>query len=160
MVGVQTAEVSVQLLHPGASTLGLQPHAIVCCHAERLLVILRDGRKLIGILRSFDQFGKGFDKKGQHVFLCPHFSGWCDSYFRLTMPTPCAANVVIEGAVERVIVGSKYCDLPLGLYIIRGENVVLIGALVCTSTSPLFVLCVPLHITDKEWLGVGVGMGV
>ena len=76
------------------------------------------------------------------------------------MPTPCAANVVIEGAVERVIVGSKYCDLPLGLYIIRGENVVLVGALVCTSTSPLFVLCVPLHITDKEWLGVGVGMGL
>ena len=24
---------------------------------EKLLVILRDGRKLIGILRSFDQFG-------------------------------------------------------------------------------------------------------
>ncbi len=25
--------------------------------AEKLLVILRDGRKLVGILRSFDQFG-------------------------------------------------------------------------------------------------------
>ncbi len=28
--------------------------------AEKLLVILRDGRKIIGILRSFDQFGMGF----------------------------------------------------------------------------------------------------
>jgi U6 snRNA-associated Sm-like protein LSm1 len=63
--------------------------------AEKLLVILRDGRKLVGILRSFDQF----------------------------------ANVVLEQAIERIMVGELYCDLPLGLYIIRGENVVLIGEL-------------------------------
>ncbi|KAH9292009.1 hypothetical protein KI387_042801, partial [Taxus chinensis] len=59
----------------------------------KLLVLLRDGRKLIGILRSFDQF----------------------------------ANAVLENAFERVIVGDLYCDLPHGLYVIRGENVVLIG---------------------------------
>ncbi|KAM1010965.1 hypothetical protein ACFX13_047115 [Malus domestica] len=63
--------------------------------AEKLLVLLRDGRKLLGILRSFDQF----------------------------------ANAVLEGACERVIVGDLYCDIPLGLYVIRGENVVLIGEL-------------------------------
>ncbi|XP_065850959.1 sm-like protein LSM1A [Euphorbia lathyris] len=62
---------------------------------KKLLVLLRDGRKLLGLLRSFDQF----------------------------------ANVVLEGACERVIVGDLYCDIPLGLYIIRGENVVLIGEL-------------------------------
>lgn len=62
---------------------------------KKLLVLLRDGRKLMGILRSFDQF----------------------------------ANAVLEGACERVIVGDLYCDIPLGLYIIRGENVVLIGEL-------------------------------
>ncbi|KAG4190164.1 hypothetical protein ERO13_A07G015600v2 [Gossypium hirsutum] len=62
---------------------------------EKLLVLLRDGRKLLGLLRSFDQF----------------------------------ANVVLEGACERVIVGNLYCDIPLGLYVIRGENVVLIGEL-------------------------------
>ncbi|XP_020547898.1 sm-like protein LSM1B isoform X2 [Sesamum indicum] len=60
-----------------------------------LLVLLRDGRKLLGTLRSFDQF----------------------------------ANAVLEGACERVIVGELYCDIPLGLYVIRGENVVLIGEL-------------------------------
>ncbi|ONH97544.1 hypothetical protein PRUPE_7G195800 [Prunus persica] len=38
-------------------------------------------------------------------------------------------NVVLEGACERVIVGDLYCDIPLGLYVIRGENVVLIGEL-------------------------------
>ncbi|KAK6941272.1 LSM domain, eukaryotic/archaea-type [Dillenia turbinata] len=62
---------------------------------KKLLVLLRDGRKLLGILRSFDQF----------------------------------ANVVLEGACERVIVGDLYCDIRLGLYVIRGENVVLIGEL-------------------------------
>ncbi|GAQ77870.1 U6 snRNA-associated Sm-like protein LSm1 [Klebsormidium nitens] len=60
---------------------------------KKLLVVLRDGRKIVGILRSFDQF----------------------------------ANVVLEAAIERIIVGEVYCDIPLGLYIIRGENVVLIG---------------------------------
>ncbi|MCL7021975.1 hypothetical protein MKW94_004626 [Papaver nudicaule] len=62
---------------------------------KKLLVLLRDGRKLMGLLRSFDQF----------------------------------ANAVLEGACERVIVGDLYCDIPLGLYVIRGENVVLIGEL-------------------------------
>ncbi|KAG6418373.1 hypothetical protein SASPL_120577 [Salvia splendens] len=62
---------------------------------KKLLVLLRDGRKLLGILRSFDQF----------------------------------ANVVLEGACERLIVGDLYCDIPLGLYVMRGENVVLIGEL-------------------------------
>eukprot|EP00258_Populus_trichocarpa_P036662 XP_024452681.1 sm-like protein LSM1B isoform X1 [Populus trichocarpa] len=63
--------------------------------SEKLLVLLRDGRKLMGLLRSFDQF----------------------------------ANAVLEGACERVIVGDLYCDIHLGLYVIRGENVVLIGEL-------------------------------
>ncbi|MBA0835739.1 hypothetical protein Goarm_008001, partial [Gossypium armourianum] len=54
----------------------------------KLVVLLGDGRHLLGLLRSFDQF---------------------------------------EGACERVIVGDLYCDIPLGLNIIRGENVVLIG---------------------------------
>ncbi|GAA0155835.1 RNA splicing factor [Lithospermum erythrorhizon] len=62
---------------------------------KKLLVLLRDGRKLMGTLRSFDQF----------------------------------ANAVLEGACDRVIVGELYCDIPLGLYVIRGENVVLIGEL-------------------------------
>ncbi|XP_062091179.1 sm-like protein LSM1B [Humulus lupulus] len=62
---------------------------------KKLLVLLRDGRKLLGLLRSFDQF----------------------------------ANVILEGACERAIVGDLYCDIPLGLYVIRGENVVLIGEL-------------------------------
>jgi|TARA_B100000524_G_scaffold54533_1_gene25413 U6 snRNA-associated Sm-like protein LSm1 len=59
-------------------------------------VVLRDGRKIIGIMRSFDQF----------------------------------ANLVLEHALERVIVGKRFADVPLGLYVIRGENTVLLGQIV------------------------------
>jgi len=37
------------------------------------------------------------------------------------------ANLVLEGAVERITVGSLYSETPLGLYVVRGENVVLLG---------------------------------
>lgn len=60
---------------------------------RRLLIQLRDGRKIIGVLRSFDQF----------------------------------ANLVLEHAVERIIVGNLYSDIPLGVYLLRGENLVLMG---------------------------------
>ncbi|GAU33003.1 hypothetical protein TSUD_358700 [Trifolium subterraneum] len=50
------------------------------------------------------------------------------------------ANAVLEGACERVIVGDLYCDIPLGLYVIRGENVVLIG-LGEGGTSPTYDSC-------------------
>ncbi len=62
---------------------------------QKLLVQLRDGRKIIGVLRSFDQF----------------------------------ANLVLDQAVERIIVGGMYSDVPLGLYMLRGENLVLMGQL-------------------------------
>jgi len=62
---------------------------------KRLLVVLRDGRKLIGTLRSFDQF----------------------------------ANVVLENCFERIYVDERYGEKAMGLYVIRGENVVLLGEL-------------------------------
>ncbi|KAL0463785.1 UNVERIFIED_CONTAM: Sm-like protein LSM1B [Sesamum latifolium] len=52
-----------------------------------------------------------------------------DIYLSTSLASYLDTNAVIEGACERVIVGDLYCDIPLGLYIIRGENVVLIGEL-------------------------------
>uniref|UniRef100_A0A8B9NZ10 U6 snRNA-associated Sm-like protein LSm1 n=1 Tax=Apteryx owenii TaxID=8824 RepID=A0A8B9NZ10_APTOW len=57
------------------------------------LVLLRDGRTLIGYLRSIDQF----------------------------------ANLVLHQTVERIHVGKKYGDIPRGIFVVRGENVVLLG---------------------------------
>ncbi|RUS18577.1 hypothetical protein BC937DRAFT_88606 [Endogone sp. FLAS-F59071] len=69
---------------------------LVDCVDKKLLVVLRDGRKLIGILRSFDQF----------------------------------ANLVLQDTIERIYVGDCYGDIPRGIFIIRGENVVLLGEIV------------------------------
>ncbi|KAK9368362.1 hypothetical protein V1509DRAFT_623850 [Lipomyces kononenkoae] len=66
---------------------------LVDCVDKKLLVVLRDGRKLIGILRSFDQY----------------------------------ANLVLQDTIERIIVDAMYSDIERGVYIVRGENVVLVG---------------------------------
>ena len=63
---------------------------------------LRDGRKIIGFLRSFDQF----------------------------------ANLVLDTTIERIVVGSLYAEVPLGLYVVRGENVVLLGEIDETRDPP------------------------
>merc|ERR1712037_974478 len=60
---------------------------------KKLMVLLRDGRTLIGYLRSVDQF----------------------------------ANLVLHRTIERIHVGSEYGDIPRGIFIVRGENVVLLG---------------------------------
>jgi U6 snRNA-associated Sm-like protein LSm1 len=41
------------------------------------------------------------------------------------------ANIVLEDTVERIFVGNKYCEKPLGIFIIRGENVELLSEIVC-----------------------------
>ena len=63
---------------------------------EKVIVVLRDGRTLIGILRSVDQF----------------------------------ANLVLHRTIERIHVGKEYGDIPRGVFIVRGENVALLGEIV------------------------------
>ncbi|CAM1305441.1 LSM1 (predicted) [Pycnogonum litorale] len=60
---------------------------------KKLMILLRDGRTLIGYLRSIDQF----------------------------------ANLVIHRTIERIHVGKQYGDIPRGIFVVRGENVVLLG---------------------------------
>ncbi|KAL6247129.1 hypothetical protein RBB50_005472 [Rhinocladiella similis] len=67
---------------------------------KKLLLVLRDGRKLSGILRSWDQF----------------------------------ANLVLTNTNERYFVTTSepnprnlYCDVARGTYLVRGENVLLLG---------------------------------
>ncbi|KAG6542049.1 hypothetical protein Mapa_016559 [Marchantia paleacea] len=38
-------------------------------------------------------------------------------------------NVVLQHAFERIIVNTLYCDLPLGIFVGRGENVIFCGEL-------------------------------
>jgi len=60
---------------------------------KKLLLVLRDGRKLIGVLRSWDQF----------------------------------ANLVLQDTIERIFVNDFYADIPRGIFLVRGENVLMLG---------------------------------
>jgi len=60
---------------------------------KKLLLVLRDGRKLIGVLRSWDQF----------------------------------ANLVLQDTIERIFVNDLYADIPRGIFLVRGENVLMLG---------------------------------
>ncbi|KAL1305095.1 hypothetical protein AAFC00_002028 [Neodothiora populina] len=60
---------------------------------KKLVISLRDGRKMIGVLRSWDQFG----------------------------------NLVLQDTVERLFAQNLYADVTRGLFLVRGENVLLLG---------------------------------
>jgi len=48
-----------------------------------------------------------------------------------------AANLVFQDTVERVFVADVYADIPRGIFLVRGENVLLLGEIV---RSPLPLL--------------------
>ncbi|TDZ34695.1 U6 snRNA-associated Sm-like protein LSm1 [Colletotrichum sidae] len=92
----QTAQLPPQMFTTAAQLLDLTD--------KKLMVALRDGRKLIGVLRSWDQF----------------------------------ANLVLQDTVERVFAhpdpeanppreAGLYADIKRGIFLVRGENVLLLG---------------------------------
>ena len=46
------------------------------------------------------------------------------------------ANLVLERAVELITVGNLYAEIALGLYVVRGENVVLLGEIDPNRETP------------------------
>ncbi|KAG8531105.1 uncharacterized protein KY384_004462 [Bacidia gigantensis] len=60
---------------------------------KKLVLVLRDGRKITGILRSWDQF----------------------------------ANLVLSESQERIYARTVYAVVPRGIFLVRGENVLLLG---------------------------------
>ncbi|AQZ11704.1 LSM1 (YJL124C) [Zygosaccharomyces parabailii] len=69
--------------------------AIVGSVDRKVFVLLRDGKMLFGVLRTFDQY----------------------------------ANLILEYCVERIYFTEKneYAEEPRGLFMVRGENVVMLG---------------------------------
>lgn len=49
------------------------------------------------------------------------------------------ANLVLQDTVERIYAGNLYAEEHVGLYLVRGENVLLLGEIVSLLTS--FWLC-------------------
>lgn len=69
--------------------------AIVSSVDRKIFVLLRDGRMLFGVLRTFDQY----------------------------------ANLILQDCVERIYFSeeNKYAEEDRGIFMIRGENVVMLG---------------------------------
>ena len=45
------------------------------------------------------------------------------------------ANLVLHRTIERIHVGKKYGDIPRGIFVVRGENVVLLGEVVSERST-------------------------
>jgi hypothetical protein len=41
------------------------------------------------------------------------------------------ANLFFQDTVERIYAGNLYADVPRGVFLVRGENVLLLGEVVC-----------------------------
>ncbi len=66
---------------------------------KTIMVVLRDGRHLIGSLSSYDQYG----------------------------------SLVLENTRERHFAKGKFCDIAMGVYLVRGENIAICGEVVSVS---------------------------
>lgn len=77
---------------------------------QKMLVVLRDGRHLVGTLRTFDQFSNMVleDTSERRILVVPREKSEGD-----------------EGKKEDTI--CYQADVKLGLYIVRGDSVVLMG---------------------------------
>ena len=71
----------------------------------------------------------------------PHLSAftWANSFSFsfFCVPPPLSANLVLEDTVERIYHQDVFAEQWVGLFLIRGENVVLLGEIVSTPPFPL-----------------------
>lgn len=88
--------------------------SLVDCVDRKMLVILRDGRKLQGVLRSYDQF----------------------------------ANLVLEDTWERIYHGKAFAEMHHGIFLIRGENVVLLGEIDLDQEDEIPLRQVEYHVLE------------
>lgn len=101
---------------------------------EKVLVHLRDGRHLIGVLRSYDQYGPSYllsllsytESKKSNSDADGGVGG-----------IGSIANLVLTQTFERLhhVKSSTFGQMDRGVFLIRGENVVLLGEIVRSSPS-------------------------
>ena len=109
-------------------------------------MVLRDGKTLIGYLRSVDQFGSldlscpAPKDLSMHSIQCYQAILWLRQELFLVVsppaPLPHPANLLLQDTVERIHVGTQFGDIPRGIYLVRGENVALCGEIVSLWVPP------------------------
>ncbi|KAK0107282.1 SM-like, degradation of cytoplasmic mRNAs and positively regulates transcription initiation [Cadophora gregata] len=88
------------------------PDTTLTKYTEKLMVALRDGRKLIGVLRSWDQFA--------NLVLQSTIE-------RLFVPPPNSSRTSTPTKPGETAQPGLYADIPRGIFLVRGENVLLLG---------------------------------
>lgn len=98
---------------------------------EKVLVHLRDGRHLIGVLRSYDQYGPS------HLLSYTEFKKSNSDADGGVGGIGSIANLVLTQTFERLhhVKSSTFGQMDRGVFLIRGENVVLLGEIVRSSPS-------------------------
>ncbi|KIW22245.1 uncharacterized protein PV07_12151 [Cladophialophora immunda] len=83
---------------------------------KKLLLVLRDGRKIFGVLRSWDQFANLVLTETK------------ERYF-VSVPSPASTGPADPQSQPRQTQPTRnlYCDIPRGTFLVRGENVLLLG---------------------------------
>jgi U6 snRNA-associated Sm-like protein LSm1 len=79
---------------------------------KKLMVLLRDGRTLIGYLRL----------KLAKIFVSQWYK--YKVFFFALRSVDQFANLVLHRCIERIHVGQEFGDIPRGVFVVRGENVV------------------------------------
>lgn len=102
---------------------------------QMVLLMLRDGKHIVGRLACLDQFSKSE---------CEQLGGYFASFLN---PIVCVllANIVLEEAAEWIIYKGMLAVQPVGLYIVRSDNIVIVSSFVRRPCS----CCVYAYL----WLG-------
>ncbi len=98
---------------------------------KKILVYLRDGRQLVGILRSYDQYLNLIME---------------DTYERILLPGASEILLLLVPNVSRF--AGKYCDVPLGLYIVRGDSITLFGDVEGSVDIPSYQRITPEQLSQ------------
>ncbi len=75
----------------------------------------------MGVLRSWDQFGRLYQI-------------WANKRLPLTHAI-IVANLVLQDTIERIFAKDMYADIQRGIFLVRGENVLMLGEIVRLSRS-------------------------
>ncbi|KAM3428323.1 hypothetical protein NHJ13734_008639 [Beauveria thailandica] len=86
---------------------------------KKLMVVLRDGRKLVGVLRSWDQFANiVLQSTTERIFALQPSS---------PPPTEAADSETTATGTATTTPRGLYADVFHGIFLVRGENVLLLG---------------------------------
>lgn len=107
-----------------ASQLSDASHEIL--EADVVSDMMPLSRKISSCSQRWEEVDWSFEKLGSIWSApCP-----CLSQGSFTKQLSLTANLVLQDAVERIFVQNLYADIPKGVYLVRGENVLVLGEIV------------------------------